>query len=115
YDLTEVQSGNYSGDVDPKASAVVASAPTVQNIRLVDPAVVSRTFQRLQTTRGFYRFVDTLDVDRYRLPDADGHSADREAVVAVRELDLSGLPSGSHNFANDHTVYTHGYGFVAAY
>ena len=33
----------------------------------------------------------------------------------MRELNLAGIPTGSHNFANDHTVYTHGQGFVAAY
>ena len=36
-------------------------------------------------------------------------------VVAVRELDQDGLPDGQRNWANEHTVYTHGYGVVAAY
>src|SRR5262249_17333993 len=44
-----------------------------------------------------------------------GATAQREAVVAVRELNLAGIPANSHNFANDHTVYTHGQGFVGAY
>ena len=42
-------------------------------------------------------------------------TADRDTVVAVRELDLDGLPDGQRNWLNDHTVYTHGYGVVAAY
>ena len=41
-----------------------------------------------------------------------GHS---DTVIAVRELDLDGLPDGQRNWINDHTVYTHGYGVVAAY
>ena len=32
-----------------------------------------------------------------------------------RELDQAGLPDGQRNWANEHTVYTHGYGVVAAY
>jgi uncharacterized membrane protein (UPF0182 family) len=34
-------------------------------------------------------------------------------VVAVRELNIEGNPS--RNWINDHLVYTHGFGFVAAY
>ncbi len=36
-------------------------------------------------------------------------------VLGVRELDQSGLPDGQRNWANEHTVYTHGYGMIAAY
>ena len=39
----------------------------------------------------------------------------RDTVIAVRELDLDGLPPGQRNWVNDHTVYTHGFGVVAAY
>ena len=51
-----------------------------------------------------------LDVDRYEV---DGRT--RDMVIAVRELRQSGLPEGQRNWANEHTVYTHGYGVVAAY
>jgi hypothetical protein len=57
-----------------------------------------------------YAFPDALDVDRYQLPD----EGQQGAVVAVREVDLTGLPEGQRNWTNDTTVYTHGYGFVAA-
>ena len=33
----------------------------------------------------------------------------------MRELDLAGLPDEQRNWINDHTVYTHGFGFVAAW
>ena len=42
-------------------------------------------------------------------------ASERDAVVAVRELNLTGLPAAQRNWINDHTVYTHGYGFVAAH
>ena len=113
YQLDQIQSEDYDGVSDP--SAVTGALPTVRNVRLIDPAVVSPTVNNLQQLRGFYSFADTLDVDRYDLKDSDGSTTQREAVVAVRELNLAGIPTNSHNFANDHTVYTHGQGFVAAY
>ena len=50
-----------------------------------------------------------LDVDRYQI---DGKTQD--TVIAARELDLTGVPAAQRNWLNDHTVYTHGYGVVAA-
>ena len=58
----------------------------------------------------YYQFPDALDVDRYTI---DGKSQD--TVIAVRELDLDGLAADQRNWLNDHTVYTHGFGVVAAY
>ena len=51
-----------------------------------------------------------LDVDRYPI-----NGNDRDMVIAVRELNQAGLPDSQRNWANDHTVYTHGYGVIAAY
>src|SRR5699024_9691557 len=55
----------------------------------------------------YYTFRQTLNVDRYNI---DGESQD--TVIAARELDLEG--SGERTWINDHTVFTHGYGIVAA-
>ena len=88
----------------------MADAGTINNIRLLDPSIVSPTYRALQQIRGFYSFPDNLDIDRYTI---DG--AQRGAVVSVRELDQAGIPDSQRNWANDHVVYTHGYGFVAAY
>lgn len=74
----------------------------------MDPAVLSATFRQLQQIKPYYGFTETLDVDRYTV---DGVT--RDAVVAVRELNIDGNPS--RNWINDHLVYTHGFGFVAAY
>ena len=84
-------------------------AATVPGIRLIDPNIVSPTFKQLEASKGYYQFADVLDVDRYVL---DGVTTD--TVIAARELDLTGVPEGQRNWLNDHTVYTHGYGLVAA-
>ena len=72
--------------------------------------MVAPTFKQLQAVKSYYQFPDALDVDRYTI---DGKL--RDTVIAVRELDLNGLPAGQRNWVNDHTVYTHGFGVVAAY
>ena len=115
YQLDDVAVTSYAAATEPKAGLLSGDTATLSNVRLIDPAVVSPTFKALQQNRGFYSFADTLDVDRYPLAGTAGVTVNRDAVVAVRELDLTGLAPGQRNFANDHTVYTHGYGLVAAY
>ena len=70
----------------------------------------AETFEQHQQVRGYYSVPDVLDVDRYKI---DGK--DRDVVLGVRELDQNGLADGDQNWANLHTVYTHGYGVIAAY
>ncbi|OKL46081.1 hypothetical protein BSR28_08450 [Boudabousia liubingyangii] len=79
-------------------------------IRLLDPNVVSPTFTQVQQNRLYYGFDDQLSVDRYNI---DGQL--RDTVIAVRELNQAGLAPEQRNWVNDHTVYTHGFGVVAAY
>lgn len=78
------------------------------SIRIMDPNVVSPTFQQLQQMRNYYGFPTNLDVDRY--PTKDGK--DQDTVIGLRELNLDGIPK--NNWINDHFRYTHGYGVVAA-
>lgn len=105
---------DYAGNVEAPAEAIKENRGTLNNIRLLDPAVVSPTFRQLQQIRGFYAFPDALDVDRYRIEDEET-TTPKGATVAVRELNLDGLPEGQRNWTNDTTVYTHGFGFVSAY
>ncbi|WP_330269609.1 UPF0182 family protein [Streptomyces griseorubiginosus] len=77
------------------------------SIRVMDPNVVSPTFQQLQQMRNYYAFPTNLDVDRYS---KDGK--DQDTVIGLRELNLAGIPK--NNWINDHFRYTHGYGVVAA-
>lgn len=95
--VTQVSKGQLSED-----------AAALPGIRLIDPAVVPVTFENQQQLRGYYSFPRVLDVDRYVI---DGKETD--AVVAAREINQAGLPDQAWN--NLHTVYTHGYGMVAAY
>ncbi|MFB9471121.1 UPF0182 family protein [Nonomuraea salmonea] len=104
-DKTEVET--YNAQADP--TKVQANGDTsVSGVRLLDPSLVSSTYEQTQRIRGFYSFADPLDVDRY--PDSSGKLIDH--IIGVRELD--GPPEGQNNWINRHLVYTHGYGFVAA-
>jgi uncharacterized protein len=109
YGLGGVDIKQYNAQTTATEGQLRDDADTTASIRLMDPAVVSPTFIQDQQIRGFYEFPDTLDVDRYKL---DGQT--RDVVVGVRELDQSGIPANQRNWINDHLVYTHGFGFVAA-
>ncbi|MFH8895545.1 UPF0182 family protein [Streptomyces coeruleorubidus] len=77
------------------------------SIRIMDPNIVSPTFQQLQQIRNYYAFPNNLDVDRYA---KDGKEQD--TVIGLRELNLAGIPK--KNWINNHFRYTHGFGVVAA-
>jgi uncharacterized protein len=100
----------YSGTSTETSAALHAQSANLPGFRLMDPAVVSRTFQQLQQVKGYYQFPSTLAVDRYTLP-GEG-PVPQDLAVAVRGL--TGPPAGQGNWINTHLVYTHGYGFVAA-
>lgn len=108
YGIDGVEITNYDAETEATAGQLRSDAQALPGIRLIDPAVVAPTFDQLQQVRGFYSFPQVLDVDRYQV---EGQETD--AVVAARELDISGLQDRSWN--NVRTVYTHGYGLVAAY
>jgi uncharacterized membrane protein (UPF0182 family) len=71
--------------------------------------VVNETYTQYQQIRSFYDFPEKLDVDRYVI---DGRLQD--FVVGVRELNYAKLTGQQTNWQNKHTVFTHGFGFVAA-
>ncbi len=111
YDIADSKVSDYEGkvDVDPKDNEKLrAGAESTASLRLLDPNVVSPTFQQLQQVRGYYQFPDTLDVDRYK----DDKGKEQDTVIGLRELNISGIPE--RNWINDHFKYTHGYGAVAA-
>ena len=108
YGLNKVKTEQYKATTEGEAGALADSAESTAQIRLLDPQIVSPTFKQLQQSKQYYTFADTLSVDKYEV---DGVSQD--TVIAARELDLDGLDN--RNLLNDHTVYTHGYGVVAAY
>jgi uncharacterized membrane protein (UPF0182 family) len=107
YGLSDVDVQDYQATIETSAGQLKNDEATISNIRLLDPTVVPSTFRQLQQIKPFYSFADSLDVDRYTI---DGKK--RDSVVAVRELSIEGNPA--RNWINDHLVYTHGFGFVAA-
>ena len=108
YDLTNVSVQDYNATLSTSAGQLTKDAATIANIRLMDPNVLSATFRQLQQIKPYYTFPESLDIDHYAV-----NGVSRDAVVAVRELNIAGNPS--RNWINDHLVYTHGFGFVAAY
>jgi uncharacterized membrane protein (UPF0182 family) len=110
YGLDAAKVTEYKASTTPTRGQLRNDTTTIPGIRLVDPSVVSPTFKQLQAVKNYYQFPDALDVDRYTI---DGKT--RDTVIGVRELELAGLQAGARNWVNDHTVYTHGFGLVAAY
>ena len=108
FGLEDVTVRDYQATLTTSAGQLTNDAATIANIRLMDPNVIAATFRQLQQIKPYYTFPDSLDVDRYAI-----NGVKRDAVVAVRELNIDGNPS--RNWINDHLVYTHGFGFVAAF
>lgn len=108
YGLDAVKTEEYKATTKAQAGALQKDAETTAQIRLLDPQIVSPTFKQLQQMKQYYTFADTLAVDKY---DIDG--VNQDTVIAAREINLDG--NDNRNWVNDHTVYTHGYGIVAAY
>ncbi|MEO7349038.1 MAG: UPF0182 family protein [Terrimesophilobacter sp.] len=109
YGVADVSETPYKAKTDAKPGALRNDAETTANIRILDPALVTEAFAQLEQIKQYYQFAQHLDVDRYTI---DGKSQD--TVIAVREISQDALGSSS-NWVNDHIVYTHGYGIVAAY
>ncbi|GAA3749241.1 UPF0182 family protein [Leifsonia bigeumensis] len=109
YGVSDVVESPYKAHTDTAPGTLRNDAETTANIRILDPALVTDAFAQLEQIKQYYQFAPHLDVDRYTI---DGKSQD--TVIAVRELNQAGIGSSS-NWVNDHIVYTHGYGVVAAY
>ncbi len=111
FDVSAVKPQNYTAKTALTPGELTQSAESRVSSRLLDPTLVAPAFEQLQQVRGYYSVAPTLDVDRYKLP---GNDQPQDIVIAARELDLNGLQPSQRNWANDHTVYTHGYGVIAA-
>jgi uncharacterized protein len=95
---------------EPTVSAadIRANEATIDNIRLWRPSVLKENFESVQRIRQYYDFHD-VDVDRYEI---DGER--RVLMVSGREVTQSGISEQARTWQNEHLVYTHGYGTVAA-
>ena len=110
YGLSGMEVTPYNATTKATPGALRQDADTAASIRLLDPNLISSTFAQLQQYRPYYKFPKTLNVDRYTI---DGKVQD--AVIAVRELNPNGIDPDQQSWYNQHLVYTHGYGVVAAY
>ncbi|MBV9830797.1 MAG: UPF0182 family protein, partial [Marmoricola sp.] len=110
YGLEDTSVSEYKANTTLSAAQLNADASSKPGIRLLDPELVSSTFDQLQQVRGYYSVPNVLDVDHYVV-----NGKQRDMVVAARELHLAGLPDTQKKWANEKTVYTHGYGLIAAY
>ncbi|MFC9997706.1 UPF0182 family protein [Nocardia sp. NPDC127526] len=106
----KVEYVDYKGVAQKDPVSLPADRSTIENIRLLDPNLLQPTFiQRNLQLRNFYGFPDPLDIDRYTI---NGETADY--IVAARELQPQNLADNQKDWINQHTVYTHGNGFVAS-
>jgi uncharacterized membrane protein (UPF0182 family) len=112
FGVGDVATQDYSAKTELTPQELNASAEARVSTRLLDPTLISPAFQQLQQVRGYYTVQGTLDVDRYALGD---DPQPQDVIIAAREVDLDGLQSTQRTWSNDHTVYTHGYGVIAAY
>ena len=110
YGLDDMEVQSYDAKTTAEAGQLREDSDSTSQIRLLDPLVITKTVQQLQQSRPYYSFGSGMFVDRYTV---DGER--RDTVIAMRELDLSGLSSEQQTWVNQHTVYTHGFGVVAAY
>jgi uncharacterized membrane protein (UPF0182 family) len=125
YGLDDVETRSYPATTDTAQNQLAADAPTVAQLRVMDPSVLATTFNQQQQLQGFYDFPDSPTVDRYQLggntqtqaqpqTQTQTQTQAQDTVVAVRGLKLSGVPASQRNWVDDHLKYTHGYGLVAA-
>lgn len=109
YGIEDAKVSEYSGERNTDdRTKLREDLDKTASIRLLDPNIVSPTFQQLQQIRNYYGFPANLDVDRYK----DENGKVQDTVIGLRELNLSGIPK--NNWINDHFRYTHGFGVVSA-
>lgn len=108
--INDVKEETYKAKTEATAGQLRQDSESTASIRLLDPSVVSRTFGQLEQNRQYYRFAPNLAVDRYEI-----NGKNQDTVIAVRELDPNQLGDSQKSWVNQHTVFTHGFGVVAAY
>ncbi len=97
----------YHPSTSTSSASLVALTEQTSQPSVIDPNQVSPTFNVEQQLQSYYSFKSTLDTSHYEI---GGHPQD--VALAVRQLRSSGIPGQS--WVNNHLVYTHGYGIVAA-
>lgn len=110
YALDDVHTTTYQPRTRLSRSQAKTVASSLTGLGILDPQLTARAVGALQHARGYYAVPSVLGMDRYPV---DGRP--RQLAVGTRDLDVGGLPASKRSWADLHTVYTHGYGVLAAY
>lgn len=102
YALDRFTEHHFTAASDLTPSNIMQNEATMRNVRLWDHKPLLTTFGQLQEIRTYYDFIN-VDNDRYHIG-----GVYRQVSLSPRELSTSSLPS--HNWINEHLIYTHGYG-----
>ena len=112
FGLDGAQVTQYQASTTPSKGQLANDTATIPGIRLVDPSVVSPTFKQLQAKD---LATSSLDAPRCRRTVTDRRRLRDFLQSRCASWIWKGLPASQRNWVNDHTVYTHGFGVVAAY
>jgi len=107
YDLDEVEVRPYGAAGELTVDDIDSNRITIDNLRMWDPNILTRTYRNLQEIRSYYR-VDRVDTDRYLL---DG--VPTQVMISARELEDTAevIPN---DWQNQRLIYTHGFGAVVS-
>lgn len=110
FNLDDVREVPYTATTDAEPGALREDASTTAQIRLMDPNIISPTFEQREANRRYWGFDEVLSVDRYQI---DGELQD--TVIGVRELRPDKFGLSDRSWVDQHIIYTHGYGTAAAH
>lgn len=105
-DGVELLQRNVAGSVTTQGLEENESA--IANVRVWRPSILQENFESLQRIRQYYAIRD-VDVDRYVV---EGER--RVLMISAREIAQAEIPGGGATWQNEHLVYTHGFGAIAA-
>ncbi len=106
YGINNIVLHNFSASSSLSPAQLAANVGNLNNITLWRPTIAKQSYQKLQDLRSYYTF-HSLTLGQYSI---GGKKV--PAILSVRELNQSNLPSNS--WVSRHLVYTHGYGAVLA-
>ena len=106
YGLDRIERRNFDYSTKISDAEVTNSASTVSNIRLLDPGLMTPTFNTTQAKVDYFQFGD-LDVDRYPV-----NGAATQVLISARDLNPATIPADT--WEGRHLSFTHGYGVAVA-
>ena len=110
FNLDGVEEVSYTASTDAEPGQLREDASTTAQIRLMDPNIISPTFEQREANRRYWGFDEVLSVDRYEIDDEL-----QDTVIGVRELRPDKFGLADRSWVDQHIIYTHGYGTAAAY